>query len=44
MSRNYELMREIDGIQVLPSSRSIEPAFIPGELCSRALPRQLAAI
>ncbi len=41
MSRNYELMREMDGIQVLSSSRSIEPAFIPGERYSRPLPRQL---
>jgi succinoglycan biosynthesis transport protein ExoP len=42
MSRNYELMREMDGNQALSSSRSIGPAFIPGERCSGALPRQLA--
>ena len=42
MSRNFELMREMEGFQVLPSSRNIGPAFIPGEPFSRALPRQLA--
>jgi hypothetical protein len=42
MSRNFELMREMEGFQVLPSSRNIGPAFIPGEPFSRALPGQLA--
>ncbi len=42
MSRNYELMREMDGNQAVSSSRSIGRAFIPGGRCNRALPRQLA--
>jgi receptor protein-tyrosine kinase len=32
----------MDGDQVLSSSRTIGPAFIPGERCSRDVPRQLA--
>jgi polysaccharide biosynthesis transport protein len=40
MSRNYELMREMDAYQDLASSRSIGPAFIPGERFSGGLPRQ----
>ena len=42
MSRNYELMREMDGNQVLSPGRSIGQAFIPAERCSRALPCQVA--
>jgi succinoglycan biosynthesis transport protein ExoP len=43
MSRNYELMREIEQNQALLSNYSIEPASILGKGSSRGFPRPLAS-
>lgn len=42
MSRNYELMREMERNQAFLSNRTTEPAFVPGGSCSRAFARQSA--
>jgi Mrp family chromosome partitioning ATPase len=43
MSRNYELMREIEQKQALLSNYSIEPALTAGKSSSRGFPRPLAS-
>jgi Mrp family chromosome partitioning ATPase len=43
MSRNYELMREIEQKQALLSNYSIEPALTLGTSSSRGFPRPLAS-
>jgi Mrp family chromosome partitioning ATPase len=43
MSRNYELMREMEQKQALLSNYSIEPALTPGKSSGRGFPRQLAS-
>jgi succinoglycan biosynthesis transport protein ExoP len=43
MSRNYELMREIEQKQALLSNYSIEPALTVGKSSSRGFPRPLAS-
>ena len=43
MSKNYELMREIEQSQALLSNYSIEPAFTAGKSGGRGFPRQLAS-
>jgi Mrp family chromosome partitioning ATPase len=43
MSRNYELMREIEQKQALLSNCSIEPALTVGNSSSRGFPRPLAS-
>jgi Mrp family chromosome partitioning ATPase len=43
MSRNYELMREMEQKQALLSNYSIEPAFTAGKSNARGFPRQLAS-
>jgi Mrp family chromosome partitioning ATPase len=42
MSRNYELMREMEQKQAFLSNYSVEPAFTAGKSNGRGLPRQLA--
>src|SRR5580704_10059893 len=43
MSRNYELMREMEQNQALLSNYSIEPALTAGKSDGRGFPRQLAS-
>ena len=43
MSRNYELMREMEQKQALLSDHSIEPALTAAESCHRGLRRPLAS-
>lgn len=43
MSRNYELMREMEQKQALLSDHSIEPAFTAAESCHRGLRRPWAS-
>ena len=43
MSRNYELMREMEQKQAFLSNYSIEPAFTAGKSSARGFPRQLAS-
>jgi Mrp family chromosome partitioning ATPase len=43
MSRNYELMREMEQKQALLTNRSIEPVLTAGKSSGRGFPRQLAS-
>jgi Mrp family chromosome partitioning ATPase len=43
MSRNYELMREVEQKQAFLSNNSIAPALILGKNSTRGFPRQLAS-
>ena len=43
MSRNYELMREMEQKQAFLSNYSIEPAFTAGKCSGGGFPRQLAS-
>src|SRR3984957_10877943 len=43
MSRNYELMREVEQKQALLSNYSIEPALTAGKSSARDFSRQLAS-